>query len=85
MKRKQQGLLNALEHFDALPDSAYIPGVAVDVLMGYSRWTRIRQVKNGALCAPEQLSPGVQGFNVGKIRKVLAQPGARAVSGKAAA
>ena len=85
MKRKQSGLVNALAHFDALPDSAFIPGVVVDLLFGYSRWTRIRRVKDGGLCAPEQVSPGVQGFNVGKIRAALANPDASADREKAAA
>ena len=85
MKRKQHGLHNALENFDALPDSAFIPGVAVDILMGFSRWTRIRRVKDGTLPMPRQTSPGCQSFNVGQIRAVLANPGASAERNKAAA
>jgi hypothetical protein len=71
MKRKQAGLPPALAHFDDLPDSAYVPGTVVDGLRGFSRWTRIRRVKDGTLPAPVQTSPGCWAFNVGKLRQAF--------------
>ncbi len=85
MKPKQAGFPNALEHFDALPDCAYVPGNVVDGLFGYSRWTRIRRVRDGTLPTPEQTSPGCQGFNVGKIRAALAKLSAGTMRNRSAA
>ncbi len=75
MTRKSRGLPDALAHFDSLPDSAYVPGPVVDGLFGFSRWTRIRRVKDGALPAPKRTSPGFDAFNVGELRAKLAELG----------
>lgn len=65
-------ILNALVNFDSLPDSAYVRQPVVEKLFACSGATVWRMVKRGKL-TPKKLSERVTGFNVGNVRKALAE------------
>lgn len=59
---------DALRHFDALPDSAYVRLPVIQGLDACSPATVWRRVKAGTFPAPEKLSAGISAWNVGVIR-----------------
>lgn len=63
---------DALKNFDSLPDSAYVRQPVIEALFGYSSATVWRRVKDGRLPAPRKLSDRVTTWNVGELRRVLA-------------
>ena len=64
---------DALKNFDSLPDSANVRQPIVEVLFGCSSATVWRMVKRGTLPAPRKLSERVTAWNVGALRKTLAE------------
>ena len=71
-RQKLEGVPDALKNFDSLPDSAHVRQPVVEALFCCSSPTVWRRVKNFSLPAPRKLSPGVTGWNVGELRRVLA-------------
>ena len=63
----------ALKHFDSAPDSANVRLPVVCSLFACSGATVWRMVKRGTLPAPRKLSERVTAWNVGDLRKALAQ------------
>jgi predicted DNA-binding transcriptional regulator AlpA len=61
----------ALQHFDSLPDAAYVRQPVVEALYGVSSATVWRMVKRGAIPAPKKLSARVTAWNVGGLRRNL--------------
>ena len=66
-------LPDALRNFDSLPDSANVRQPVVEGLFSCSPATIWRMVKRGTLPAPKKLSERVTAWNVGDLRKVLAE------------
>lgn len=66
-------MLNALEHFDSLPNSAHVRLPVVAALYACSPATVWRRRKNGTMPAPKKLSARVTGWNVGELRADLAR------------
>ncbi|SEL30584.1 helix-turn-helix transcriptional regulator [Nitrosovibrio tenuis] len=64
---------DALKNFDSLPDSANVRQSVVQGLVGCSAATVWRMVKRGSLPAPRKLSERVTTWNVGELRKALAE------------
>lgn len=64
---------DALRNFDSLPDSANVRQPVVQALYGCSAATVWRMVKRGKLPAPRKLSQRVTAWNVGELRKALAE------------
>ena len=63
---------DALRNFDALPDCAFVRQPVIEALFGYSSATVWRRVKDGRLPAPKKLSDRVTAWNVGDLRRALA-------------
>ena len=63
----------ALQHFDKLPDSASARVRDVAVLLSISIPTAWRWARDGRLPAPTRRG-GVTLFNVGDLRRVMAEP-----------
>lgn len=69
-----QSIPDALRHFDALPDSAFVRLPIVKALFGGRSHASIyRDVKAGRLPAPVALGPRCSGWNVGSLRKILSR------------
>jgi len=66
-------LPSALAHFDSLPDSACVRCEVVQALFGISRTTVVRWVASGALPQPRRHGLRTTAWNVGELRRVLAQ------------
>ena len=64
---------DALKNFDHLPDSANVRQPIVQALFGCSAATVWRMVKRGALPPPRKLSQRISAWNVGALRKALAE------------
>lgn len=64
---------DALKNFDSLPDSANVRLPVVKALVGCSSATVWRMVKRGTLPSPRKLSERISAFNVGDLRKALAE------------
>ena len=61
-------------HFDQLPDSAYVRLPVVQrLLAGCSASAIWRNAKAGNLPAPVRLAPNISAWNVGALRRHLAQ------------
>lgn len=73
INRERRGKLRPAENFDELPDSAYVRAVTVAMLRGCSLNTVHRHVRLGLLPAPVKLGPGVTAWNVGTLRRALAE------------
>ncbi len=69
----------ALRQFDDLPDSAHVRQPVVEALFAISSATVWRRVHAGLLPAPVKLSERVTTWNVGALRRVLAQASDRGV------
>ncbi len=63
----------ALEGYDKLPDSAHVRVDTVSALRNCSNATTWRHAKAGLIPAPKKLSPGITAWNVGELRRALAQ------------
>lgn len=70
----QDVLPESLKQFNFLPDGAYVRARIVARLFDCSDATVWRMARSGKLTATK-LSPGITGFNVGDLRKVLAKGG----------
>ncbi|MFM8442565.1 MAG: helix-turn-helix transcriptional regulator [Methylococcus sp.] len=68
-----RGLPPELINFDSLPDSAHVRLPVVVGLYGCSAPTIWRGVKSGRIPAPVKLTENVTAWNVGALRKALAQ------------
>jgi len=62
-----------LAQFDDLPDSANVRLPVVAALNGISAPTVWRWVKSGRLPAPKKLGPNTTVWNVGSLRRVMAE------------
>ena len=62
----------ALEHFDQLPDSAFVRQPVVEALFACSAATLWRRVADCRIPKPRQLSHRVTAWNVGQLRAALA-------------
>ena len=69
----QSAIPDALANFDSLPDSANVRQPVVQGLVGCSAATVWRMVKRGTLPAPRKISERVTAWNVGDLRKALAE------------
>lgn len=69
----QRAIPDALKNFNSLPDSANVRQPVVEGLFACSSATVWRMVKRGTLPAPRKLSERVTAWNVGDLRKALAQ------------
>ena len=62
-----------LVQFDTLPDSAHVRLPTVCQLFSCSRATIWRGVKSGTIPAPTKLSANITAWNVGILRRALAE------------
>ena len=62
---------SALQHFDSLPDAAYVRQPVVEALFSVSSSTVWRRVKDGRLPKPCKHSDRVTAWNVGELRRAL--------------
>lgn len=67
--RPAPDIADALRHFDALPDSAYVRLPVVAALRGISHMTVWRWSRCGRLPAPRKIGPKVTAWNVGELRR----------------
>ncbi len=72
------GIPTAAEHFERLPDTAFVRQPTVQLLFGFSASTVWRRVKSGDLPAPKKLGPRVSAWNVGELRAALKALGGQA-------
>ncbi len=70
---KEAAIPDALKNFDSLPDSANVRLPVVSALKACSPATIWRMVKRGDLPAPRKLSQRITAWNVGELRKALAE------------
>lgn len=70
---KSNELPNALVNFDQLPNSAYVRLPVMIYLYGVSATTIWRYIGKKKIPAPVKLTPRTTCWNVGEIRKALAQ------------
>jgi len=73
MKENTNSINPALRDFDQLPDSASVRVPVVAALFACSVPSVYRGIKAGRIPAPRKLSPRTSCFNVGELRKALAQ------------
>lgn len=71
-KRAARDIPDALRNFDSLPDSANVRLPVVAALFACAGVTVWRRVKAGTLPAPRKLGERVTAWNVGELRRVLA-------------
>lgn len=64
---------DGLRDFDMLPDTAHVRRSVVEALWACSTATVWRGVKAGRIPAPRKLSPGVNGWQVGELRRALSR------------
>jgi predicted DNA-binding transcriptional regulator AlpA len=70
-----RALPDALKNFDSLPDAAHVRQPVVEALFGISGPTVWRWSKSGRLPAPQKQSERVTTWNVGRLRRRLAEGG----------
>ena len=73
MSRKIILTPDALTNFDQLPDSAYIRLPVMVGLFGVSAASIWRGVKNNSIPKPVKISERTTAWNVGVVRKTLAE------------
>jgi predicted DNA-binding transcriptional regulator AlpA len=66
-------LPEALKNFDSLPDSANVRQPVVEALFACSASTVWRRVASGGIPKPRKLGPRVTVWNVGELRRALAE------------
>jgi predicted DNA-binding transcriptional regulator AlpA len=64
---------NILKNFDSLPDAAFVRVDIVSALRECSRATTWRHAAMGLIPAPKKLGPGITAWNVGELRRNLAE------------
>ena len=69
--KSDNGIPEALQHFDQLPDSAFVRLPTVCGLFGQCRSNIWRNVKLGRFPAPKKLSARVTAWQVGDLRRTL--------------
>jgi len=79
--RAKQPLDQALESFDSMPDAAFVRTAVVVRLFDCSRATLWRRLRAAQIPAPLAFSPKDRRWNVGDLRKYLADPIAFSRSG----
>ena len=72
MASRSTAICDALRNFDSLPDTANVRQPVVEGLYGCSSATVWRMVKRGDIPAPRKLSARVTTWQVGALRKSLA-------------
>lgn len=75
LSKTEQHLIS-LKNFDHLPDAAFVRQPVVEALFGCSSATVWRRVHAGIIPAPKKFSARVTTWNVGELRRALAQGGA---------
>lgn len=70
-KHEATQIPSAVQHFDSLPNIAFVRLPTVAILFGCSPATIWRGVKNGTIPAPEKVGPRITGWRVGKLRQAL--------------
>lgn len=73
MSQKSILIPNALSNFDKLPDSAYIRLPVMVGLFGVSPASIWRGVKNNSIPKPVKISERTTAWNVGIVRRALAE------------
>ncbi len=73
MQNVSQQTGSALADFDSLPDAAHVRLPVVQALYACSDETIRRRVKAGQIPAPRKLGPRLTAWNVGDLRRALAQ------------
>ena len=71
--KQTRSVPHELTHFDSLPDSAYVRLPVVVGLYACSTATVWRGVKKGNIPQPIKLSPNISAWNVGVLRRALAE------------
>lgn len=74
--RAKPALAESLESFDSMPDAAFVRTAIVVRLMDCSRATLWRRLRAEQIPAPRPFSAKDMRWNVGDLRKYLADPGA---------
>jgi predicted DNA-binding transcriptional regulator AlpA len=72
---KSSTIPEALKNFDQLPDSASVRQPVVEALYACSSASVWRGVAAGRIPKPRKLSPRTTCWNVGELRKALAEVG----------
>lgn len=72
----------SLGNFDELPDSAHVDDRTLALLFGVTPGTIWRRARAGELPAPIRFSSRCTRWNVGAVRKVLAQKSGGLADGK---
>ncbi len=73
MSQKFKSIPEALSNFDRLPDSAYIRLPVMVGLFGVSTASIWRGIKNNFIPKPVKISERTTAWNVGVVRKALAE------------
>ena len=72
IKTRAAFILDALKHFDQLPDSANVRQPVVQGLFACSGATVWRMVNDGRIPKPKRLATRITAWNVGELRLSLA-------------
>jgi prophage regulatory protein len=70
-------LIDVLEVFDSLPDSAHVRLAVMQVIYACSASSIWRMVRSGKLPAPRHLASRISAWRVGDIRENLAAQGGK--------
>jgi predicted DNA-binding transcriptional regulator AlpA len=70
--RIKGAILEALQNFDRLPNTAHVRQPVVQALFACSSATIWRMVRDGRLPPPKKHSPRISSWNVGELRRALA-------------
>lgn len=73
MSQKFKSIPEALRSFDLLPDSAYIRLPVMVGLFGVSTASIWRGIKNNSIPKPVKISERITAWNVGIVRRALAE------------
>jgi predicted DNA-binding transcriptional regulator AlpA len=69
---KKGSISDLLKNFDDLPDAANVRQPVVQAIYNWSPATLWRRVADGTIPKPDKLSPGINTWNVGKLRAARA-------------
>lgn len=70
---RKSAIVETVKHFDELPNSALVRNVHLEILLGLSRSTIWRWVRDGLLPEPLKRNGRAVGFRVGDVRAALAK------------
>ena len=76
-KKTKVSMIDALAHFNDLPDCAYVRRPIVEALHSCTKSTIWRMVKNGTLPPPKRLSERMVAWQVGELRASMAARSAK--------